>query len=359
MPEPLKHLYNEAFFQQLTDVLFLEYPAFNTEHFLTLIFDKSWEEKELKQRMRHITQCLHQCLPEYEQAIPILKAAASHFQNTFEHMFFPDYVECYGLEDYEISVLALEHFTQYSSSEFAVRPFIIKYPEKMISQMKRWALHDSEHVRRLASEGCRPRLPWAMQLPAFIQDPKPVLEVLDTLKCDSSLYVRKSVANNLNDISKDHPKLVLAIARSWLGLGKDTDWLVKHACRSLLKQGSPDALTLFDFTPAEHIQIENFEVSPCVQWGENVTFSALLYSNQPLGKLRLEFAVGFKKANGKTSTKVFKISESDVKERRKVIRKSFSFKSISTRKYYAGKHDLKLIINGQPVAHKQFLLNST
>ena len=359
MPEPLKNRYNETFFQQLTDVLSHEYPAFKTKAFLSLVFDTHWETKELKQRMRHITHCLHQCLPEYRKAIPILKASASHFQNTFEHMFFPDYVECYGLEYYDISVDALEHFTQYSSSEFAVRPFIIQYPEKMMQQMMLWAAHDNEHVRRLASEGCRPRLPWAMQLPAFIQDPSPVLEVLEILKQDSSLYVRKSVANNLNDISKDHPQLVLDIAKSWLGLSKDSDWLVKHACRSLLKQGNPDALSLFGFTPANHIKVENFEVSPTVDWEGTVTFSAFISSQQPLGKLRLEFAIGFMKTNGKTSTKVFKMSESDVKESYKEIQKSFSFRPISTRKYYAGKHDLQLIINGQPVVHKQFLLKTT
>jgi 3-methyladenine DNA glycosylase AlkC len=223
VPEPLKNLYNKSFFNELINVLCQVYPCFPHQRFLKLIFDDDWDEKELKARMRHITLCLHQCLPDYDQAIPILKAAAAHFQNTFEHMFFPDYVECYGLDDYDISVDALEHFTQFSSSEFAVRPFIIKYPDKMMSQMNRWATHDNEHVRRLASEGCRPRLPWAMQLPLFKLDPAPVMHTLARLKNDESLYVRRSVANNLNDISKDHPEIVVQIAKSWFGNNKHTD----------------------------------------------------------------------------------------------------------------------------------------
>jgi len=356
MPEPLKNRYNKAFFVSLNQVMLKEYASFNVKKFSTLLFDEPWQDRELKQRMRHITECLHQCLPEYRQAIPILKAAASHFSNTFEHMFFPDYAELYGLNDYALSVDALEHFTQFSSSEFAIRPFIVHYPEKMMAQMKAWAKHPNEHVRRLASEGSRPRLPWAMQLPEFIKDPAPVLAILELLKHDKSLYVRRSVANNLNDISKDHPLIVKDIAKCWLGDNKETDWLVKHACRTLLKKGDPETLTLFGFTPAKHIQVKNFQVTAQVHWNEEVAFSTLLQSDQPLGKLRLEFAIGFMKANGKIASKVFKISESDIQATTKSIKKSFSFKPISTRKYYAGKHSISMILNGETCLTQHFML---
>ena len=356
MPEPLKNLYNHTFFDSLNTAMLQAYPAFDTLKFNTLIYDEGWETKELKQRMRHITESLHQCLPEYELAIPILKAASSHFSNTFTHMFFPEYAELYGMEHYDISIDALEHFTQYSSSEFAIRPFIIKYPEKTMQHMKAWAKHKNEHVRRLASEGCRPRLPWAMQLPAFVQDPAPVLDILEQLKHDESLYVRRSVANNLNDIAKDHPQIVADIAKTWLGKNEDTDWLVKHACRTLLKQAHPQTLALFGYNPAEHTQVQEFKVTPEVVWGGRVAFSVQLQSNTSLGKLRLEFAIDFMKANGKTARKVFKISEFDIQASSKNIEKSFSFKPISTRKYYAGKHQLSLIINGQVSATLPFVL---
>src|SRR5690606_550673 len=142
--------------------------------------------------------------PDYIEAVGVLKKAAPYFTG-LEAMIFPDFVETYGLDHWEASMDALELMTRYSSSEYAVRPFIAKDTERMMAQMLEWAHSDSEHVRRLASEGCRPRLPWAMGLTMLKKDPSPILPILETLKQDESLYVRRSVANNLNDISKDHP----------------------------------------------------------------------------------------------------------------------------------------------------------
>jgi 3-methyladenine DNA glycosylase AlkC len=129
-------------------------------------------------------------------------------------LFFPDFVETYGLEHWDRSVAALEKFTRMSTSEFAVRPFLKRNQPRMMAQMAAWSKHESEHVRRLASEGCRPRLPWADALPALKRDPAPIWPILEQLKADPSEYVRRSVANNLNDISKDHPEQVLAIAQA-------------------------------------------------------------------------------------------------------------------------------------------------
>lgn len=363
MAEPLKNLYNETFVAALAQAFVSAYPAFDRQKFITLIFNDLWLEKELKQRTRVITESLHACLTQdYETNINILKEAITQLHQSsvqlhgYECVLFPDYVELYGLNHYDISVDALAFFTPYPSSEFAVRPFIIQYPEKMMQQMKIWAKHDNEHVRRLATEGCRPRLPWAMSLPPFKEDPSAVLGILKQLKNDESLYVRRSVANNLNDISKDHPQIVLDIAKAWLGQNKDTDWLIKHACRTLLKQGHPEILALFGFTPAQHVSIQNFKLTPDVAWGDTLNFSAQLSSKQPLGKLRLEFAIDFMKANGKQAQKVFKISESNYQETSKKIQKSFSFKAISTRKYYAGEHQLALIINGEISDKKKFIL---
>ena len=170
------------------------------------IFDNNWKDKALKQRMKHISASLHHYLPmQYSDAIQILMKSSSKFRG-FQYMFFPGFVERYGLNQYETSIQALEHFTKHSSSEFAVRPFITKYNHKMMAQMEVWAESDNHPIRRLASEGCRPRLPWATALPEFKQDPAPILPILEKLKNDESEYVRRSVANNLNDISKDHPQ---------------------------------------------------------------------------------------------------------------------------------------------------------
>ena len=295
----------------------------------------------------------------YKKAINILKPVSTQFSG-FEHMFFQDFVECYGLDDYETSISALEHFTKYASSEFAVRAFILQDEQRMMKQMYRWAKSDNHHVRRLATEGCRPRLPWAISLPAFKINPQPVLKVIKTLMLDESEYVRRSVANNLNDISKDHPDIVLDWSKQWLGKSKDTDRLIKHACRTLLKQGDPEIMTLFGFAAPKHIKISYFEVQSKVSLGDNLGFSFLLKSQKTkpghncIGRCRIEFAIDFVKANGSLSRKVFKISESNYTEKEKQISKVFSFKKISTRKYYAGKHQLTIIVNGVEQATKTF-----
>jgi 3-methyladenine DNA glycosylase AlkC len=236
MPEPLKNMYSKDYLNNFAGTFAKIYPEFNKTKFLNLVFDKEWDKKELKQRMRHISICLHEVLPaDYKKSIEILKKAVVHSKG-FLAMTFPDYVEVYGLDDYNTSVSALELFTQYGSSEFAIRPFVVKYPEKVMPQMVKWAKHKNHHVRRLASEGCRPRLPWAIGLPEFKKNPAEVLKVLEILKNDESEYVRKSVANNLNDISKDNPVLAIQTAKRWYGKSPRTDWIIKHGMRGLLKK---------------------------------------------------------------------------------------------------------------------------
>lgn len=364
MAEPLKNLYSKPFITNLGSEISQHYPNFDKKAFSQSIFDKNWKHKELKQRMRHITVCLHQYLPaDYKKAIAILIPTSEKFTG-FEPMIFQDYVECYGLKDYQTSIPALEHFTKFSSSEFAVRAFILQDEKRMMKQMLDWAKSENHHVRRQASEGTRPRLPWAIALPAFKKYPKPVLRILKTLMYDDSEYVRRSAANNLNDISKDNPDIVLDWAEYWLKrnrsvknaeLNKKTNQLIKHACRTLLKQGNSKALLLFGFLQTEHIEISQFKVQPSVTLGEKLQFSFLLKSQQSqLGKCRIEFSISFVKANGKHTRKVFKISEFDYDENEKQVTKYFSFKKIKTRKYYSGKHKLAIIINGVEQTAKPF-----
>jgi len=355
MPEPLKNIYSAEFIHSFCKIINKIDKQFNSKKFTACIFDNEWKNRELKGRMRHIAETLHTHLPkDYSKAITILKKA-SQKHNGFEYMFLPDYVELYGLDQYQESILALEHFTTYSSSEFAVRPFIQKYNKKMMSQMMKWAKSDNLHHRRLASEGCRPRLPWAMGLPEFKKDPTPVIKILEKLKNDDSEYVRRSVANNLNDISKDNPKLVIQIAKDWKGLNDNTDWVVKHGCRTLLKQGNPKIMSLFGYTKPNHISIEKFKIQKSVNLGDKLEFSFDINTpKKKLGKLRIEYAVDFMKKNGKTSRKVFKISESVFPENNKSVKKYHSFKFITTRKYYTGIHGLAIIINGHELVTGKF-----
>ncbi len=357
MPEPLKNLYNEQLINNLCQEISKQHPAFNQAEFKASVFSENWVNKELKQRMRHIAQCLHLQLPiNYKTAIKILKPVAEKF-NGFEYMFFQDFVECYGMDDFKTSIDALEHFTKYASSEFAVRAFIIQDEKRMMKQMMQWAKSDNHHLRRLASEGCRPRLPWAISLPRFKNNPTVILPILKTLMNDDSEYVRRSVANNLNDIAKDHPDVVIKWAKQWLGKNKNTDRLVKHGCRSLLKQGDQKTLQLFGYGKSSDIKVSQFRVPKNIAVGNKLTFTFLLASEKAaLGKCRIEFGIDFVKANGSLSRKVFKIAEGDYAEREKQIEKYFSFKKISTRKYYTGKHQLSIIVNGIKQITKSFNL---
>ena len=360
MAARLKDSYNQAYIAKLAEQVLSVYPGFCCAAFQASIFDNKWSDKALKARMGTITQALHQFLPEkFQQSVHILQQIAPQFSG-YEALFFPDFVEKYGLDNYQSSVQALAYLTRYASAEFAVRAFIVKYPQKMMAQLFIWSQSENEHLRRLASEGCRPRLPWAVALSEFKKNPQAVLIILEQLKNDPSEYVRRSVANNLNDISKDNPDIVIKVAKNWLLQKAHTDInrqrLVKHACRSLLKQANPTVLSLFAFNIRKDIKISAFTVDKEITIGDKLSFSFALTSNKKLGKLRIEFAIDFMKKNGRLADKIFHLSESTLNITHKKMAKKFDFKIISTRKYYSGKHYLTIIINGQAVAKEAFIL---
>jgi len=357
MAELLKNRFNAELVNRLATEIKKEYPEFQTRKFNSDVLDDNWQERELKQRMRHISTVLAEHLPDdYRNALAILKPVAENFDD-LEALIFPDFIELNGLHDYDASVPAMAHFTQFCSSEFPVRFFIKKYPEKMMQQMFAWADSDNHHVRRLASEGCRPRLPWAIVLPDFKKNPELILPILEKLKNDESEYVRRSVANNLNDISKDNPDIVLDIAENWFGENENIDRLLKHALRTLLKSGDAKAMKMFGYTPLKNLVIEDLTLTKQVKWGSELKFSFSLNSKKRLGKLRVEYVIEFLRANGQYSRKVFKLSEGEVDSYCKNWKKIHSFKPISTRKYYPGLQYLNIIINGKQVASSSFMLD--
>jgi len=355
MAEPLKNMYSKNYLNKFADVFTKEYPEFNKKRFLNSVFDKEWEHRELKQRMRHIAVCLNKELPDdYNAAIEVMKRTVVNFRG-FLSMVFPDYVEVYGLNNYKASIAALELFTQYGSSEFAIRHFIVRYPEKIMPQILKWAKHKNHHVRRLASEGSRPRLPWAIGLSEFKKNPAKVLKVLEILKDDSSEYVRKSVANNLNDISKDNPEIVLNIAKKWYGKNSETDWILKHGMRGLLKKGNSEALKLFGFATAKGLSINILKIDPNkVKLGEKIIFSFNMTSEKTQ-KVRIEYTIDFLTYSGKISKKIFKISEGLYEKNRTYeFKKSHSFKDLTVRKHFKGEHTLAIVINGENLSYKKF-----
>jgi 3-methyladenine DNA glycosylase AlkC len=348
--------YDEAFFGQFTTLLKKEYPAFDTARFMALIFDEQWGQKAFKQRIRRISDSLRHTLPsDYSRAIQVLSQAAPRCVGV-EYLFFPDFIEAYGLDDWEVSLLALERFTPFSSSEFAVRPFIKQDPERMMKQLLQWTEHPDHHVRRLASEGCRPRLPWAMALDMFKNDPSPILPILERLKADSSLYVRKSVANNINDIAKDHPELVKRLARSWLGDNSNTDWVIKHGCRTLLRSADPEILGLFGFPTLPDVTVNDLTLDThTVSIGGSLTFRYSIRANSSIPlKLRVEYGIDFVKSNGKTSRKLFKVTENQFDPSDRPYLRTHSFKDLTTRKHYPGMHRLAVVINGIELAAADF-----
>lgn len=352
MPDPFKNIYNHELLCELASNIKMEYDEFESEEFIRSTLDETWEDLELKDRITKVSVNLGKYLPkDYGTAIGIIDKVIVKYGTglTGACGFFPIFVEIYGQDekDWDVSVAALARYTQHASSEFAVRAFIINNEERMMAEMYKWSKDENEHIRRLSSEGCRPQLPWGQALNSFKKDPSPILPILEQLKTDPSPYVRKSVANNLNDISKTHPDLVISITKDWYGKNEYTDWIVKHGCRTLLKKGNREVLALFGCDDTTSIDINNLTLNTnSIAIGESVVFSFVI-SAKKTTKARLEYGVDYVKSNGKTSRKIFKISEIEFKAgEKKQYSKKHSFADVSIRKHYPGTHSITLIVNG-------------
>ena len=348
----LKDMFTRETVQSLAQAVKIEFPEFPDQEFVHTVFDENWERLALKGRVRQITLALGELLPdEYPLSLKILERSIPHLEDQgFEKMVFPDYVEVYGLEDWETSIKALEVFTQFVSAEFAIRPFIDRYPKQTLAVMREWAHHSHPGVRRLASEGCRPRLPWGMRLSQLVKDPTPILPILEILKDDEREEIRRSVANNLNDISKDNPEIVLKILKKW-GKSKHEERikLINHALRTLVKSGHPQALELLGFSSNPEIEVHNIKVEPDqIEFGEDLLFSfEILSTGDREQNLIVDYLVHFLKANGKHTPKVFKLSKKTLKPGERVkITRNHGIKPITTRKYYPGVQFFQPQING-------------
>lgn len=308
-----------------------------------------WEELAFKQRVRRISTSLGSYVPrEFDVAATELERLAPDFTG-LAGIVFPDYIELYG-DDWDRSLRALERLTPYSTAEFAVRRFLLSDQDRYLQQALLWSTSDDEHVRRLASEGTRPRLPWGQAIPALIADPRPVLPLLDRLLTDDSLYVRKSVANHLNDITKTHPELVIE-RLDQLGNNPQTDWVLRHASRTLLKQGHPDVLKAFGLVTRGTVTVDDLTVTPSLPIGGELSFTFSLATTEPQ-VLRIEYAIDYVKKRG-MSQKVFRISERQVTGR-ETFTKRQSFRNLTTRVHYSGTHRVTILINGQAYATATF-----
>lgn len=352
-------MFNAAYYKNFAAVFAKVTPAFQEKSF-TKEVTKGLADKALNERMRNTSIVLQKYLPEnYRQAITIMKEAAPHLQKGYTALVLPDFVGLFGKHDIHFSLEALKFFTVFGSSEFAVREFFRMDPDTTIDYMEKWAADENHHVRRLASEGSRPRLPWSFRLDAVIKKPSLTSNILNRLKADDHIYVRKSVANHLNDISKDHPEFMLDLISAWDMTNMHTRWIVKHACRTLIKKGHAGSLKLFSFRHGVKASVNKLRVQPYrLRLGETLEFQfEVEHQEKTTEKLVIDYAIIYSRPNGAKSRKVFKLKEIALESGQKVlITKKQVFRDFTTRTHYAGKHLLEIIVNGTVFAEKEFLV---
>jgi 3-methyladenine DNA glycosylase AlkC len=252
---------------------------------------------------------------------------------------------------------ALAELTRFGTAEFAIRPFLAQDSARTLAVMARWSHDENEHVRRLASEGCRPRLPWAARVPALKADPTLGAPILETLKADPSLYVRKSVANHLNDIAKDRPDWLLDRLATWPADDPHTKWIIRHALRTLIKHGDPRALALIGVRHGAAVDVVRFSVEPrTVRLGDTIAIAADLHSTSPDDqRLVVDYRIHYARAGGKTAAKVFKLRTFDLAAGDSAalsIRQAI--RDFSTRRHHPGRHAVELIVNGETQASGEF-----
>lgn len=368
MPEPLKNKFGPDTPRTIAAMIQGVSKKFRADAFIRDALN-GYEALDLMPRAWKIAEALKQHLPDdYEQAIKILIASLGPRQDKTDNfgmapfLYLPHvfYVGKYGLKHFEASMHAQYELTQRFTAEFSIRPYLEQHRDATLARLKVWAHDDSAHVRRLVSEGTRPRLPWAPRLREFQQDPRPVLELLELLKDDPELYVRRSVANNLNDIGKDHPALLVATAKRWMqDAGKERRWLIRHALRSAVKRAEPAVLELMGYAGKANIAIGKARISPKrVKIGESVAIAFEL-TNTAKRKQRLlvDLRIHFVKANGKTAAKVFKLKEIEFAAGETVqLKKTVSCSEMTTRKHYAGEHVVEVAVNGRAAELGRFLL---
>jgi 3-methyladenine DNA glycosylase AlkC len=375
MAEPFKNIFNTALIAQTAKHLYRVYPAFDHKLFVRTA-SGGLDALEMKGRAMQIASALEATLPaDFDQAAGILESALAPAFTTEDlapmHTSTEgiagwviwstgEFVVRRGLTQPERAMKSLREMTMRFSTEYSIRPFIDQHSAMAMKTLHKWSTDKNLHVRRLVSEGSRPRLPWGLQLKALITDPSPTLPLLRQLQDDKSEYVRRSVANHLNDIAKDHPALVA----DWLDehLPKATaerTALLRHATRTLVKDGDPRILKAWGVGTAFKGSAELTLDRKRVKIGEDIGLQVQLRSTAKTSqKLVIDYAVHHVKANGSTSPKVFKGWKQTLEAGQTLnLSKCHSLKEITTRRYHAGVHRVEVLVNGNAVAQAQFVLD--
>lgn len=354
----LKDLINARLVRELADELSSADPTFDAAGFIARGV-RGLNRLELIARAWHVAEAMHAFLPaSFANAArvvvaslgPELATADEGAMGSLRYLPHGCFLQKYGLGDFDAAMHAQYELTKRFTAEFSIRPFLVRYPEATYTRLQTWARDGNVHVRRLVSEGTRPRLPWAPRLRAFQQDPTPVLALLELLKDDPERYVQQSVANNLNDIAKDHPEVVIDVAGRWLvDASPARRWIVTHALRSLVKQGHRGALTALGASAAPEVEVTPAVLTPrrvSLEGALRFTFSVASKATKAQDLL-VDYVVHFVKANGATRPKVFKLRRFELPAPGRVeLSGVISFATMTTRRPYPGRHKLEAMING-------------
>ncbi len=350
----------------MADQMSAVYKDFDQKAFRRLALNNI-QTLEFNDRVKQFANALHQTLPEsYPKAIKIIiksfpKLAVDSESVTDGWLQWPigQFIAEYGTDHFDESMQAMIALTQRFSSEFAVRPFIVRYQKDTFKELLKLTDHSSEHVRRWCSEGTRTRLPWGIKLVKLVDNPAPIWPILNKLIDDESLYVRRSVANSINDLSKDHPDLVLKKCAQWKKkTTPERDWIIKHGLRGLIKAGNSEALALIGFSKPNKITA-NLSVSPkTIKLGESVQLSAMLENqSKKTQQLMIDYIVHYVRKNNVCNEKVFKWKSLELAAGESLeLGKKHPMKTTTIRALYNGCHKVELQINGHRLADGQFTL---
>ncbi len=348
-------------------------PMFDLDSFVARCVD-GFDDLELTPRARQIADALAEHLPtDRGRALDLIVASFGPALDNldpddaepdpdddgnpmagFFYMPHGYFIAGHGLEHFEQAMRANYELTKRFTAEFSIRPYLVHHPQQTLAKLAEWSTDPNVHVRRLVSEGTRPRLPWASRLDAFIADPAPVIALLERLRDDPDGYVRRSVANNLNDIAKDHPDLVVDVCERWWSDGDEhRRHLVRHALRTLVKRGDPRALEVLGYRAGAPVAVDRVSIEPGVAAvGGRVCIEVdVVNTGDEVCAALVDLRVGFVGSNGSIRPKVFKGRTFELEPRASGrVRKTISVAQHSTRKHYPGTHPVEVLVNG--VAHE-------
>jgi 3-methyladenine DNA glycosylase AlkC len=359
MADSLKAFFDGQVVRRIATMLRAAWPAFPERRFVAEATE-GLDALELMDRARHITRAMHRALPaDFEHAArlledslgPVLERTEGHGMSVFLYLPHVLYVAEHGLGHFEPAMRLQYALTQRFTAEFSIRPYLERYPRETLERLRQWAADENVHVRRLVSEGTRPRLPWAPRLRALQEDPRPGLALLELLKDDPEPYVRRSVANHLNDIGKDHPELLLDTCERWSrGAPAERRALIRHALRSAVKRGEARAIALLGFEGPATLDVTATFHPRRVRLGQSVQVRLRLANrSQARQRAVVDLAVHFVKANGSARPKVFKVRPVDLEPGASTtLEKTISLAALSTRQHYPGAHRVEALINGRP-----------